>query len=705
MVKIGEGHLENALKTLQGLNITPDQISEPIDPFGTRVIKVQPEKLADVLAALQSNPDITNVEPNYLVSMAALPPGYPNDPQYPNQANLNTVQVHDAWDTLSIDVNPGEPVVVAVLDTGVDSTHEDLSGRIWTNPGETSCTNGVDDDHNGYVDDCNGWDMVNRDNNPSDDNGHGTEMAGVIGAVTNNATGIAGIAPNARLMPVKVLDSRGVGTHSDASEGIIYAANMGARIINIGFAGRGNSDVLRNAITYALSKGVIIVAPAGNDGGPVDNYPASYAGVISVSAVNNDTTIAGFSTRSNYISLAAPGVNILSTAPGNNYRSASGTSLAAAHVSGVSAMLAGQPQFINQPELLLTAMFSSALDLGPAGHDMIYGYGLLRANTTLAYVIISSTVQINTPPDSSVYAQGQTITFTGIALDAAGNNISSSLVWTSNIDGQIGTGASFTTSHLTPGAHTITAAVSGGSALVNIRVLESSGPHGEFTVDTSSCIECHTSHSDNGLDAASAGSSNDYCMSCHNGARAKAVSTHSNLSSGVAALRQEQPFELLCIQCHDPHGSTNLFAIRTNFYLGTLPTHFHSMFLQASLISFPLLNASNLNNLCISCHQDPANPGFPMTSHDGGETHNDGDYSNQICISCHYHDFDGNPYTKDGFMPALPMAVTIVATGSPTPVTTPTPELTQAVTATFGRTPAATLMPTETPIIIETPVR
>ena len=156
--------------------------------------------------------------------------------------------------------------------------------------------------------------------------------------------------------------------------------------------------------------------------------------------------------------------------------------------------------------------------------------------------------------------------------------------------------------------------------------------------------------------------------------------------------------KLRCIQCHDPHGSpTNLFAIRTQFYLGALPTRFHSMRLQNTTISFTLLNPSNLENLCISCHQDPANPGFPMTNHDGGEIHNGGnDYTNMNCTFCHYHDFDGDSTTKDGFMPALPMAVTIVAKNSPTPVTTPTPASTQAVTATFTPTPAETHTPAPT---------
>jgi hypothetical protein len=519
-------------------------------------------------------------------------------------------------------------------------------------------------------------------------------MAGVIGAVTNNATGIAGIAPNARILPVKVLGSNGVGTHAWAAKGIIYAASMGARVIYLGFAGGGNSQILSSAVTYALSKGAIVVAPAGNDnGGTVNNYPASYPGVISVSAVTNAGTIAPISTRSTFISLAAPGVSILSTARNNLYQATTGTSLAAAHVAGVFTMLAGQPQFINQPTLLTTAVLGSALDMGPVGRDSIYGYGILRANNALSFVITSSTVQISSPAASAIFAKGQAVTLTGSALDQLGNNISASLTWTSDIDGSLGTGATLTISDLTPGAHTITASVTGGSATVYIRVMEAKGPHGEFSADTDSCILCHSGHSDaGGIDPASAGSSNAYCESCHDGRRARAVSTHSNLSAGLVGVRQEQNFELLCIQCHDPHdATTGIFAIRNNLVVGVMPTRFHSMHVQPGALNFNSLSPSNQDALCTTCHADPINPGYPMVAHEGGDIHTFlGDMTGNSCISCHYHDFDGNPATKDGFMPANPLPVTrmgasptpTASTAVPGPVETLTPVVTQAVTPT-----------------------
>jgi predicted CXXCH cytochrome family protein len=226
--------------------------------------------------------------------------------------------------------------------------------------------------------------------------------------------------------------------------------------------------------------------------------------------------------------------------------------------------------------------------------------------------------------------------------------------------------------------------------------MEDSGPHGDFTANTSTCTTCHGSHSENGLDTASAGSSNDFCLNCHNGARAKAVSTHSNLSPLVAGVKQEQDFELLCIQCHDPHNATaNIFAIRTNLVMGSLPTRFHSMVTQTGPVNFTNLNPSSQNEICTSCHADPLNPGYPMTAHEGGDIHNFlGDMTDQSCISCHYHDYDGNPATKDGFMP-LNAQIVSGAQGSPTPTTTAVPATTQITTPGISET--ATPSPTTNP--------
>ena len=706
VVKINPAHLDSALKTLQGLNISKDQISSPIDAAGSRVIQVPPDKLKEILAGLRSDPDIASAEPNYYVK-ASSTNAYPNDPLFPGQANLTAVQVPAAWTSLGMDglpAQPGAPVLVAVVDSGVDIAHEDLAAHIWSNPGETNCSDGIDDDHNGYIDDCNGWNFTARNKIVTDDtaDGHGTGMAGIIGAVTNNTPppptgiGIAGIAPNAQILPVKVLLSNGVGTHSWAAEGIIYAAKMGARVIYLGFASPVDSDILKNAIAFAVSKGAIIVAPAGNDNhATIDNYPASYPGVISVGAVDNSSALAGFSTYSTHISLVAPGVNILTTFPGNLYKSISGTSPAAAHVAGVAVMLAGQTRFLNQPALLTTALLGSALDLGAAGRDSIYGFGLLRANNALSATALTAIVQITSPSPSAVFATGQSISFTGTAVDAVGTVISSSINWSSNIDGALGTGATLTTTKLTPGAHVITASVTGGTALnggivtLNIRVMELAGPHGKYATDTEACLVCHNTHSDTDTNALSAENSNVFCTNCHNGVRAKAVSTHGNLSSHTVFEKQEQNFELLCIQCHNPHNAAgNMFAIRSDLVVGALPSHFPAMMPMGAGTSFTALNPNNLNNLCVSCHENSLNPGSPMMGHDDGNNHHGvpSDQTSFLCINCHYHDLDGDPTTSDGFMPAVPAAVFGQSNNTLTPAAINYPGQNTA-TATPGYTP------------------
>ncbi|MDZ8188703.1 MAG: S8 family peptidase [Nostoc sp. ChiSLP02] len=236
----------------------------------------------------------------------------------------------------------GQGVVVAVVDTGVDRNHEDLKNNIWMNSKEIA-DNGIDDDGNGYVDDNYGWNFSDKNNNTLDGNGHGTHVSGTI-AGENNGYGVTGIAYNAKIMPVKVLNDSGSGSYSAIAKGIRYAADNGADVINLSLGGNYSNRTLESAIDYASSKGVIVVMAAGNDGEPLPDYPARYAykSGIAVGAVDRDNNIADFSNRagSSEISyVTAPGVNVYSTLPGNDYGSYSGTSMAAPHVAGVVALM------------------------------------------------------------------------------------------------------------------------------------------------------------------------------------------------------------------------------------------------------------------------------------------------------------------------------------------------------------------------------
>jgi subtilisin len=236
----------------------------------------------------------------------------------------------------------GRGVIVAVLDTGVDYTHPDLQNNIWQNPGEIP-GNGIDDDGNGYIDDTQGWNFADNSNNVRDVNGHGTHVAGTI-AGGNNGFGVTGIAYDAQIMPVKVLNDDGVGSSNSVSNGIYYAVNNGARVINLSLGGNFPNSTIENAIQYASSQGAVVVMAAGNNGFPFTSYPASYANNwgLAVGAVDRNNNMADFSNRAGrnaFPYVTAPGVGIYSTMPGNQYATYNGTSMATPHVAGVVALM------------------------------------------------------------------------------------------------------------------------------------------------------------------------------------------------------------------------------------------------------------------------------------------------------------------------------------------------------------------------------
>lgn len=241
------------------------------------------------------------------------------------------------------------PVTVAVIDTGVQTTHPDLADRIWTNPGEVP-GNGIDDDGNGRIDDLSGWDFANRDATVFDDatgDRHGTHVAGVIAARRDNGTGIAGIADNARIMPLKFIDANGSGWNVDAIYAIQYAVANGAKVINASFGGTTYDPALCDAIAWAGTQGVLVVVAAGNSGQSLDaadTWPAKCPSptMVTVGAMTHAGTLAGFSNRSaTHVDLAAPGEWVVSTVPGG-YATMSGTSMATPHVAGVAAAVIGQ---------------------------------------------------------------------------------------------------------------------------------------------------------------------------------------------------------------------------------------------------------------------------------------------------------------------------------------------------------------------------
>ena len=293
-------------------------------------------------ADLAANPHVAWAHPDRRVHVDFTP----NDPLFAQQWGPTRIAAPLAWDTAN-----GAGTVIAVVDTGVDRTHPDLAANMWANPGEIAA-NGIDDDGNGFVDDVVGWDFVSNDASPDDHHGHGTHVSGIAAARTNNALGIAGLAFGARVMAVKGLGDDGSGWISDLAAAIVYAAENGADVINNSWGGGGLDQVLVDAVDTARALGAVVVAAAGNSAGAVDSFePARIPGVIAVGATDQTDAIASFSNFGDALSVAAPGVSVLSSRPqnatgiGSNnvvqqiYQSLSGTSMASPHVAGLAAVL------------------------------------------------------------------------------------------------------------------------------------------------------------------------------------------------------------------------------------------------------------------------------------------------------------------------------------------------------------------------------
>lgn len=288
-------------------------------------LKIQHMKLPEDLSVeeavrlYQQEPDVEYAEPNYILRISSAP----NDPDFGNQWGLDNgndadIDAPEAWDITTGDSS----VIIAVVDSGVSYNHPDLSANIWTNTGEDfpACNDGLDNDGNGYIDDCHGWDFLDDDNDPTDFHGHGTHVAGIIAAEGDNAVGVTGVMWHARIMPLRFLGILGSGTVSDAVEAILYASANGAHVINNSWGGGGYSQALKDAIDASSA---VVVCAAGNGGpdGIGDNidssahYPASYTSpnIISVAATDSSDALTGFSNFGALsVDLAAPGKRIYS---------------------------------------------------------------------------------------------------------------------------------------------------------------------------------------------------------------------------------------------------------------------------------------------------------------------------------------------------------------------------------------------------------
>jgi hypothetical protein len=360
----------------------------PMDAW--RLVKLAPGlNTKQALERIARHPQVAHVELNYTVASAQIP----NDPDFSRLWGLHNtgrdgavpdadVDAPEAWD-----ITTGSPVTVAVIDTGIDYTHPDLATNIWTNPGEIP-GDGVDNDRNGYVDDVYGYYFSSApSSNPRDENGHGTHVAGIIGAVANNGLGVAGVSWSAKLMALKFQNANASGTISDAIDAVLYAANNGARIINASWGTSSYSQALRDAIVTAGDAGILFVAGAGNNGRSNDVtpfYPASYdlPNLIAVAATNRFDARASISNYgANSVHLGAPGEEIYSTELNGAYGYRTGTSMAAPHVVGAAVLALSRYPALTASGL--RSLLMSTVDSVPAMFGVTASGGRLNVANAL----------------------------------------------------------------------------------------------------------------------------------------------------------------------------------------------------------------------------------------------------------------------------------------------------------------------------------
>lgn len=330
----------------------------------------------------------------------------PNDPSYSSQWGLSMINAASAWSYFS----SGSNISVAIVDDAVERTHPDLAANLWINTGDNTI-NGIDDDGNGYVDDINGYDVGSNDNNPNPPSAafdHGTHVAGIAGARSNNSTGVASIGFSVKLMCVKSTTSSTSVTNG--YDGVVYAAVNNARVINMSWGGSGSSITAQNVIDYAYSQGCVLIAAAGNDDVSTQFYPAAYTGVISVAATTSTDAKASFSNYGSWIDVSAPGNNIFSTTVSSSYGNKSGTSMASPMVAGLAGLMLSLNPSLTQADiqncLLSTADNINAMNPGYIGQ---LGSGRIDANAAMQ--CISTTLAW--PPIAEFSANVTTVTAGG----------------------------------------------------------------------------------------------------------------------------------------------------------------------------------------------------------------------------------------------------------------------------------------------------
>lgn len=351
-------------------------VKENHDPF--YVVESPTESTEELIGRLRREYDLEIAEPNYIFTkqnllLSTVPEkeeparprqrvaaegAVPNDEFFqPYQWNLNQIYASQGWN-----LSGGEDVTIAVLDTGVDPNHLDLKDKLLP-----------------------GFNAFDESDDVSDSHGHGTHVAGIAAALTNNVTGIAGVSWKSQILPVKVLNEKGEGSSFEVAKGIYWAVDHGADVINMSLGDYYDSEALHDAIRYAYEQDVVLITASGNDNVEDPMYPSRYDEVLTVAAVDDTRNRAFFSNYGQHVDVAAPGEHIPSLFPDNNYTVMSGTSMAAPHVAGLAGLIrALRPDLTNQE--VYDVITSTAEDLGTAGHDPYYGFGEINIVAALESV-------------------------------------------------------------------------------------------------------------------------------------------------------------------------------------------------------------------------------------------------------------------------------------------------------------------------------
>lgn len=403
-------------------NTAMKQVASKVDYFAkglgrndenlSRIIKVKfasAVSYSEFAEMMKDDPEVDFIQGAHTYKIESTP----NDSLVAKQWGLQKINAFGAWD-ITMGSNA---VLVGIIDTGIDYLHPDLKNKIFINKGETGTdqngkdkrSNGIDDDGDGFIDDYMGWDFVDRqgfpfdslggdylswDNNPMDENNHGTNIAGILGAETNNNIGISGVAPNLMMLNLRAFDTNGNGEEDDVAAAILYAVAMNVKVINMSFGDTQFSYILRDVIKYAYSRNVVLVASSGNDNSMLPHYPSGYSEVICVGNSMEDDVRSGDSNYGSTLDLVAPGSGIITTAFKKPYDVVYGTSAAAPFVSAAAGLILSVKNFTN--EEVRQILKSTAADIDVQGWDIKTGAGRLDLYKALS-VLAPGKIHLDSP--------------------------------------------------------------------------------------------------------------------------------------------------------------------------------------------------------------------------------------------------------------------------------------------------------------------